>query len=320
MSGSNTDRLVDLTDGELVAIRQRFGPAFLELADADPKLVAVTADLGSSVGLAAFSESHPEQYFNVGVAEQNMIGVSAGLAMRGYKPFAITFGSFLGRAIDHVRQSIGHNGINVNVVGSHGGISNGSDGPSAHAIEDIAIFRAMPSFAVVVIADANQLGSALKAIVEYPDPVYVRLYREPTPLLYAADEPFDIGRAKVVRPGNDVTIVACGPHVSFCAKWAEAWSSEFSTEVIDCHTIRPIDGDAVIASAAKTGRVVTVEDHFINGGLGSAVAEVLSERHPTPLQRVGLRDYGTSGPYYELIEHVGIGERATLEAVRRLLK
>lgn len=319
-STSAADRpQVDLKQGELVAIRQGFGPAFAEIAETDASLIAVTADLGGSVGLADFGSSHPDQYYNVGVAEQDMIGISAGLAIQGYQPFAVTFGSFLGRAVDHIRQSVGHNRLKVNVVGSHGGVSNAQDGPSAHAIEDLAIFRAMPTFAVVVISDANQLKPALRAVVEYPDPVYLRLYREPTPLLYPENPTFKIGKANVLREGSDVTVLACGPHVAFCMRWAEAWADEFSAEVIDCHTVRPLDAETVVASARKTGHVVTVEDHFVNGGLGSAAAELLSEEAPTPLQRVALRDYATSGPYYELLEHVGIGELATHAAIRRLL-
>jgi transketolase len=152
---------VDLQAGELVAVRRRFGPTFQDIAATDERLVAVTADLGGSVGLTAFGEEHPDRYFNCGVAEQSMIGIAAGLAMMGFVPFAATFGAFLGRAMDHVRQSIGHNGVKVNVVGSHGGVSNGKDGPSAHALEDIAMFRAVPPMKVVVVADANQLRPAI---------------------------------------------------------------------------------------------------------------------------------------------------------------
>lgn len=310
---------VDLRQGELVAIRQRFGASFAKVAAEDARLVAVTADLGSSVGLTDFARSHPNKYYNVGVAEQDMVGIAAGMAMTGLLPFAITFGSFLGRAVDHMRQSIGHNGLKVNVVGSHGGISNAQDGPSAHAIEDLAIFRALPTFAVVVIADAHQLPAAIAASVAHPDPVYLRLYREPTPLVYEPEPTFVLGQANVVAEGGDVTIVACGPHVAFCKLWAQAWKNEYSIEVIDCHTIRPLDSETILASARKTGRVVTVEDHLIIGGLGSAVAEVLSEELPTRLRRVGLHNYGVSGPYYELLEHVGIGELAVQQAIRSVL-
>jgi len=309
---------VELTAGELVAVRRAFGPAFEKCSEKDERLVAITADLGGSVNLSGFEERHPSRYFNCGVAETNMIGMSAGFAMAGYVPYAITFGSFLGRAMDHIRQSIGHNKLKVNVVGSHGGISNGKDGPSAHAIEDIGMFRSMPPFAIVVVADANQIRPAIQASIDYPSPVYLRLYREPTPVFYEENPPFEIGKANVLRRGSDVTLVACGPHVGYCLRWLEVWSRDVSIELIDCHTVKPLDEELLLESASRTGAVVTVEDHYIAGGLGSAVCELLSERHPTPVQRVGLHGYAASGPYYELLDHVGIGEsgvRAGIEVV-----
>ncbi len=311
---------VDLTSGELVAVRRAFGPAFEALAQMDERLIVVTADLGGSVNLAGFGDRHPSRYYNCGVAEMNMIGISAGLAMAGYVPFAVTFGAFLGRAMDHVRQSIGHNKLKVNIVGSHGGISNGKDGPSAHAIEDIAFFRAMPSFAVVAVADAHQLPEAIRAAVEHEGPVYLRLYREPTPVVYEEGAPFAIGKANVLQKGTDVTLLACGPHVAYCRRWLEVWSQDVSIELIDCHTVKPLDEETLLDSAARTGAVVTVEDHYVNGGLGSAVAELLGERLPAPLERVALRSYAASGPYYELLDHVGIGEHDVRDAMERVLK
>jgi transketolase len=313
MSAQNTSVILD--GAEMKAVRAEFGASFEQMAKEDERVVAVTADLGGSVSLGNFASTNPDRYFNCGVAEQNMIGICAGMAMQGYVPFAITFGAFLGRAVDHIRQSIGHNRLKVNVVGSHGGISNGKDGPSAHAIEDLAIFRAMPTFAVVVVSDSNQLAPALKASVEHDGPVYLRLYREPTPVFYGENPDFTIGKANVLREGTDVTIVACGPHVGFCLKWAEAWQDEVSVEVIDCHTLAPFDDETVLASAAKTRAVVTVEDHLVVGGLGSAVAEVLGENLPTKMKRVGLRGYATSGSYYELVDHVGLGAEAVRHAV-----
>lgn len=310
---------VILPDTDLVAIRRQFGPSFEELALTDERIVAVTADLGGSVNLAAFGEANPDRYFNCGVAEANMIGISAGLAMQGFVPFAVTFGAFLGRAVDHVRQSIGHNRLKVNVVGSHGGVSNGKDGPSAHAIEDLAIFRAMPGFAVVVVADANQLPMAIQASIDYPGPVYLRLYREPTPVFYGPEPTFEIGRANVLREGSDVTILACGPHVGYCLAWADALAGEVSAEVIDCHTVSHLDAEAVLTSAAKTKAVVTVEDHLVVGGLGSAAAELLSEQLPTKMRRVGLTGYATSGPYYELLDQVGLGLDSVRQAIEEVL-
>jgi transketolase len=310
---------IDLKQGNLVAVRQGFGTAFEALAQKDERLVAITADLGGSVGLSGFGERYPSRYLNCGVAEQNMIGMCAGFAMAGYVPYAVTFGSFIGRAMDHVRQSICHNKLKVNVVGSHGGISNGKDGPSAHAIEDVAFFRSMPPFAVVVLADANQVAPALQQSIDYPAPVYLRLYREPTPVFYPKDPSFKIGTANVIQRGSDVTLIACGPHVGYCLRWMEVWSKDVSIELIDSHTVKPLDKEVILESAARTGAVVTVEDHFVNGGLGSAVAELLAEQRPTPMKRVGLPGYAATGSYYELLEHAGIGEQAVREAIESVL-
>jgi len=232
--------------GSKIAIREGFGAAFYEVAKGNPNIVAVTADLGGSLKLNKFWESFPERYFNCGVAEENMIGLSAGLALMGYLPFAGTFASFLGRAMDHIRQSILHNKVNVKIVGSHGGVSNAQDGASAHAIEDIAMFRVLPNMAVVVVADANQAFKAVPAVATYPTPVYLRLYREPTPIFTDEDTPFEIGKANVLCQGKDVTIVACGAHVGFCLDWVREWKDEFSAEVIDCHTIKPLDSTMML--------------------------------------------------------------------------
>ncbi len=305
--------------GELVAIRRAFGDAFSEVATRNPKVVVVTADLGGSVNLKEFWETYPERYFNCGVAEADMIGISAGLALMGYVPFAVTFGSFMGRAMDHVRQSIGHNKVNVKIVGSHGGISNAQDGPSAHALEDLAMMRAIPDMAVVVVADSNQVFKAVSAAADYGTSVYLRLYREPLPVFTDEKTPFTIGKANIMRKGNDVTVVACGQHVGFCLEWAEELASVASMEVIDCHTLKPIDTETLLASAQRTGAVVTVEDHNIHGGLGSAVAEILVEHSPTPMKRVGLTSFATSGKYMDVINAVGIGKEDLKRAIADVL-
>ena len=306
--------------GESVAIRKAFGDAFFTLAEANETVVAVTADLGGSLTLKKFWETYPDRYFNCGVAEQNMIGICAGLAIAGFVPFAATFGSFLGRAMDHVRQSVAQNKVNVKVVGSHGGVSNAMDGPSAHALEDLAMFRAIPNMAVVVLSDPNQAFKAVPAVADYKTSVYLRLYREPLPVFTDASTPFTVGKANVLREGNDVTVVACGPHVGFCLNWAEEMSSEFSIEVIDCHTLRPIDTESILRSARKTGAVVTVEDHNIHGGLGSAVAEVLVENYPVPMQRVGLRNFAATGAYWDVVDAAGIGGEGVRNGITSVLR
>jgi transketolase len=305
--------------GEIVAIRYAFGEALFEVAKRNPKVVVVTADVGGSVNLKKFWETYPERYFNCGVAEANMIGISAGLAIMGFIPFAVTFGSFIGRMMDHVRQSVCHNHVNVKIVGSHGGVSNAQDGPSAHALEDLAMMRPFPDIAVVVVADANQTFKAVQAVAEYGTSVYLRLYREPLPVFTDSQTPFTIGKANVMREGDDVTIVACGPQVGFCLELAEELYPDISVEVIDNHTLKPIDMETLLSSARKTGAIVTVEDHSIYGGLGSAVAEILAEYYPTPLKRVGLTGFATSGSYRELINAVGIGKENIKEAIYSVL-
>ncbi|HWE34719.1 MAG TPA: transketolase C-terminal domain-containing protein [Solirubrobacteraceae bacterium] len=305
--------------GKQVAIRSAFGPALLPLARADERVVVVTADLGGSVGVNPFREEFPQRYVNCGVAEADMISLSAGLASEGYMPFAVTFGSFIGRAVDHMRQSIGHNKLKVCVVGSHGGISNGQDGPSAHAIEDVGIMRSMPTFAIVAPACANELAGALNAIAELEQPVYMRLYREPSPVFTDPDEPFEFGKAVRRHSGEEVTLLSYGPHVGFCLEWIDQLSSLASIDLLEVHTITPLDEDGVLESVARTGRVVVVEDHFKRGGLGSSVAELLAERLPTPMRHVALDGYARSGPYYELRDAVGLGYDAVADAVRSVL-
>jgi transketolase len=305
--------------GEKVAIRAAFGPSILPLGHADERVVVVTADLGGSVGIGPFKDAFPDRYINCGVAECDMISLSAGLASEGYIPYAVTFGSFIGRAVDHIRQSVGHNRLKVNVVGSHGGISNGQDGPSAHAIEDVGIMRSMPTFAVVAPACANQLPQVLSAIAEVEQPVYMRLYREPSPVFTSPDEEFKFGSVVRRHAGDDVTLLSYGPHVGFCLEWMEQLSELGSVDLLEVHTITPLDEDGILESVARTGRVVTVEDHFKRGGLGSSVAELLGQRHPAPMRIVALDGYARSGPYYELRDHVGLGVDAVAGAIRDVL-
>ncbi len=218
-----------------------------------------------------------------------------------------TFGVFVTRAFDHIRVQICQNNLHTVVVGSHGGVSNALDGGTAHALEDLAYMRALPNMAVVFPVDANEMRAAVPAVVNAEGPIYLRLYREPTPVFTDADAPFEIGRAKVVREGNDVTVVATGPQSAFSLEAAEELAEAgISAEVIAVHTIRPLDHQTVVSSATKTGKVVTVEDHNINGGLGSAVAEALGEHRPTPLRRVGVTQFGESGKYRDLIAKLGI--------------
>jgi transketolase len=306
--------------GDSVALRAAFGPSLLPLAEQDSRVMVVTADLGGSVGIGPFAEAFPDRYINCGVAETSMIGISAGLASEGQLPYAVTFGSFVGRTVDHVRQSIGHNRLKVNIVGSHGGISNGMDGPSAHAIEDVGIMRSMPGMTIVAPSCPNQLPKALRAAGAWDGPVYLRLYREPLPVFTSPEEDFEIGRAIRRRDGADVTVLSYGPHVGFCLQWAEQLAELASIEVIEVHTIEPLDRDLILESIRKTGRLVTIEDHYRHGGLGSAAAELIAtQRVGVPFRPVALAGYARSGPYDELRDAVGIGLDGFSRAVRGVL-
>lgn len=301
--------------GDIVALRQAFGPALETLAVEDDRIMVVTADLGGSVNLNEYRTRFPDRYINCGVAEADMIGISAGLASQGNMPFAVTFGSFIGRAVDHIRQSVMHNRLKVNIVGSHGGISNGMDGPSAHAIEDIGIMRSTPGMAIVAPACPNQMEKALAAVCEHPGAVYLRLYREPLPVFTTPDEPFILGKAIRRNEGSDVTLLSYGPHVGFCLDWLDDLSQIASIDFLEVHTIEPLDSEAILESVRRTGKVVTIEDHYKHGGLGSAVAELLAQTTPAPLRMVALNGYARSGPYYELRDAVGLGPDALKKAI-----
>jgi transketolase len=302
--------------GELVALRAAFGPALVPLAERDDRIMVVTADLGSSVNISDFKNLFPDRYINCGVAEASMIGISAGLSSEGYLPFAVTFGSFIGRTIDHVRQSIGHNRLKVNIVGSHGGISNGMDGPSAHAIEDLGIMRSMPGIAIIAPSCPNQLDKVLRATCEYGGPVFLRLYREPARVFTDPTEPFNLGQVVRRKEGSDVTILACGPHVGFCLEWLPELERIASVELLEVHTLEPLDAETILKSVAHTSRVVTIEDHYVHGGLASAAAELLvAANQPALFRPVALEGYARSGPYYELRDAVGLGLGSLRKAI-----
>jgi len=305
--------------GESVALRTALGPSLVPLARRDDRVMVVTADLGGSVNIGPFKDEFPDRYINCGVAEADMIAISAGLASEGVVPFAVTFASFIGRAVDHIRQSVMHNKLPVNIIGSHGGISNGMDGPSAHAIEDIGIMRTFPGLTVVAPSCPNQLAAVVDQLAETPGPTYLRLYREPLPVFTDPSEHFEIGRAIRRAEGTDVTLLAYGPHVGFCREWLPELSKVASVDFLEVHTLAPLDEASILESVAKTGRVVTVEDHYLHGGLASAVAQLLSTTRPTPLRPVALNGYARSGPYYELRDAVGLGKDAVEEAIRSVL-
>lgn len=302
---------------ESIPVRKAFGAAFLEQAKKNKKLFAVSADLAGSLSLGDFITAVPSRYLNVGVAEQSMIGVCAGLAIKDYIPFACTFGCFLTRAVDQIRQSIVHNQLKVILVGSHGGVSNAQDGASAHALEDLAIFSTFPNMAVVSISDANQMIKALPAIIKYPHSVYLRLYREPLPVFNSSKTPFKIGQANVIKSGKDLTLVSTGPMVYQCLQVAEKVKKTHSVEVIDCHTIKPIDASTVVKSAKKTKKVLTVEDHSQFGGLNAAISQTLSQHHPTKIKALAITKHSTTGSYLDVLKYHSLDQTSILKTIRQ---
>ncbi len=303
---------------EMQATRVEYGKALLELGRQDPRVVVLDADLSGSTKTALFAGEFPQRFFNMGVAEQNMMAVAAGLALAGKLPFASTFAIFAsGRAWEVVRQSIAYPGLNVKIVATHGGITVGPDGGSHQALEDIALMRALPNMAVIVPADGVQMRAAVRAAARAEGPFYLRASRIKFPVIYGPDYLFEVGKAEVLRPGRDVTLAACGLMVHQALVAAEVLHQEhgLAAEVLNLATIKPLDEARLAESAQKTGCVVACEEHQVSGGLAGAVAEALGERAPVPLERVGVRDsFGLSGSAEELLAHFGLTPPDVVEA------
>ena len=287
------------------SMRDAFGEAMLELGRINPKVLTLTADLEPSVRLNGFKEAFPDRYFNVGVAEANMIGVAAGLALEGFIPFCASFAVFVpGRCFDQIRVAVCQNKANVKLVGSHAGLSNPGDGATAQSIEDLALMRVLPEMSVVCPADARETKKAVLAIAKSSGPVYLRLSRAETEIVTKEEDHFEIGKATVLRKGRKVTIIACGTMVEAALRAGE----EVDGEVINLSTIKPLDKETIFQSVKKTGKVITVEEHSIYGGMGSAVAEFLSQEYPAPIKIMGIADvFGQSARSYEdLLEKYGL--------------
>ena len=291
------------------ATREAFGATLIELAREGVDVVAVDADLSGSTTTAKFADAFPERFFNVGIAEANMIDVAAGLAVAGKVAFTGSFAVFAtGRAYDQVRNTVAYSGLNVKLAPTHSGITVGPDGGSHQMLEDIALMRVLPGMRVLVPADFAAARSALRLAARTPGPFYVRLGRAGVPDVYDESFELELGRAYVLREGSDVSLVACGVMVAEALAAADLLAARgISAEVIDAASVKPLDVDTIARSAAKTRAVVTCEEHQIIGGLGSAVAETLGEMAPTPMRRVGIRDvFGTSGEPAELMAHFGL--------------
>ncbi|HIY82529.1 transketolase family protein [Rubneribacter sp.] len=305
------------------ATRAAYGATLAELAAEGLPVVAVDADLtGSTTTKKLADAGYPERLFNCGIAEQNMVGVAAGLAAAGHVAFTGSFAVFgTGRAYDQIRNTVCYSNLDVKVAPTHAGVSVGPDGGSHQMLEDVSLMRGLPNMRVLVPADYAAARSAIRLAAATPGPVYVRMGRASVPAVYADGVELELGRAYVLREGADATVVACGVEVEQALKAAEALAAQgVDVEVIDAFSVKPLDEGTILASARKTGRVVVAEEHSVCGGLGSAVAEALARELPTPAEFVGMRDvFGKSGEFEELMEYFGLGSAAIVEAVERVM-
>ena len=308
---------------EMKDTRSGFGDGLLEAGKRNENVVALCADLTGSLKMNAFKDTFPDRFIQAGIAEANMMGVAAGLTIGGKIPFTGTFANFsTGRVYDQIRQSIAYSNKNVKIAASHAGLTLGEDGATHQILEDIGLMKMLPGMVVINPCDYEQTKAATIAIAEYEGPVYLRFGRPKWPVFTPKNQKFEIGKAVTFQEGEDVTIIATGHCVWESLKAAEDLEAEgLSVEVINIHTIKPLDNEAILKSAAKTGRVVTAEEHQMNGGLGDAVAQLLSRNNPTPMEFVAVDDsFGESGKPEELFEKYGLGKSSIVEAVKRVMK
>ncbi|MCF6413475.1 transketolase family protein [Collinsella tanakaei] len=312
-----------MADVKKVATRQSYGEALVELGAEHDDFVVLDADLAAATQTGKFKAAYPDRFFDAGIAESNMVGIAAGIATTGRVAFASTFAMFAaGRAFEQVRNSIGYPHLNVKIGATHAGISVGEDGATHQCNEDIALMRTIPGMTVIVPCDDVEAKAAVRAAYEMEGPVYMRFGRLAVPVVNDADSfEFEIGKGILMREGTDVTIVACGLMVQASLEAAEALAAKgISAEVIDMHTIKPLDEDIILESAKKTGRVLTVEEHSVIGGLGDAVCAVLAEKNPVPVKKLGVNDvFGESGPAVDLLHKYGLDAGGVERAVEELL-
>lgn len=293
---------------ESIATREAYGKTLVELVE-NKDIVVLDADLAGATKTAMFKKACPERFFDMGIAEGDMMGTAAGLAVSGKIPFASTFAIFAaGRGFEQIRNSICYPNINVKIAATHAGVTVGEDGGSHQAIEDISLMRSLPNMVVLNPADAVEARQMVLAAAEYVGPMYLRFGRAATPVIHDDSYKFELGKGEVVKEGKDVSIIATGIMVAKALEAAETLKAEgIDAEVINISTIKPLDNELVLASAKKTGKVVTAEEHSIIGGLGSAVCELLAEEHPVKVTRIGVKDcFGQSGSPAALLEHYGL--------------
>ena len=306
---------------KMAATREALGPTLVRLAQEGLDIVVVDADLGVSTTAATFGKAFPDRFITLGVAEQNMIGVAAGLAACGKIAFASTFAVFApGRCFDQLRLLVAQTDLNVKLVGSHGGVITGEDGASAQALDDLALVLSMPTFRVIVPADVVEAEQAVEAAARHYGPFYIRVVRPKIPVIYDDSYRFQLGKAHLLRPGTDATIMAIGIMASVALEAAKLLEAEnIDCRVLNMASLRPLDEEAVLAAAAETGAIVSAEDHFVLGGLGSLIAGLLAQRRPTPMAMVGLEQYGTSGRWEQLLRHFRLTPERLAEEVRQVI-
>ncbi len=306
-----------------IATREAYGKALAQLGAEDERIVVLDADLSGSTKTALFAKEFSHRFFNIGIAEADMMGAAAGLAAAGKVPFASTFAIFAaGRCYDQIRTSIAYPNLNVKIAATHAGLTVGEDGATHQMNEDIALMRALPNLTVLVPADAPEAAAMTRWAAEHQGPVYLRLGRAAVPTVNGEDYQLQPGRAQVLRDGDDLVIFACGYMVHQALEAAADLADRgISAAVVNVHTIKPLDAETVVKYARRCGAVVTAEEHSIIGGLGGAIAEVLGEEHPTPLVRIGVRDtFGESGKPGELLQKYGLTAKEIIEAGLKLKK
>jgi transketolase len=303
--------------------RDGFGEEMVALGKVNPNIVMTSGDLEDATRAEYFKKEFPERFFNLGITEQDVVGTAAGLSSMGYVAFATSFAVFLtNRAYDMIRLDVCYNNMNVKVVCSHGGVTVGEDGASAQCLEDFAIMRVLPNMKVICPADYIEARKATRAITAEYGPFYMRTSRAPLPIISKEEDAFVVGKANVLRNGKDATIIACGVMVAEALSAAEKLKAEgIEVKVLNMHTIKPIDTQAIIASVKETGAIVTAEEHQINGGLGSAVSEVVTQNCPCPIEMVAVKDsFGESGTPAQLMAHYGLKDVNIVEAVKKAIK
>lgn len=312
-----------IENGAQTAMRDAWGQNLIALGNDDPSVVVLDGDLANSTKADMFAKAHPDRFFEMGIAEQNLLGVAAGLATVGFVPWISTFAAFLAkRALDQVRVVVAQPGLNVKMCGSYSGLLAGKTGKTHIAVEDLAVFRCMPGVVTIAPADDVELRGAMRAMMADPRPTYLRLVRDPVPTIFPDDYAFSIGAAVLLRDGGDIGIISTGVETVRALAAARLLANDgIEASVLHVPTLKPLDVEAIVAVAARTHAIVTAEDHSILGGLGGAVAECLAEHHPTRMARVGIKDiYGESAPNDALLEKYGLTPGHIADAARALIE